>query len=181
MCILSSGMTATRILIGLALCWFSIPKEVAAQSAPGVLIVAADPSDAECVQRIGGEHVHVKHLFAPETGAMPTNYEACDERIRGLLSFRLIILRADAYCPSESFWRERMAAANPEGAVYRVSHGRCRATTGCDRGIQQASDIHGALASILPEHRASLDANLKAELQRLQSERLRALQLASGE
>jgi len=179
--ILSRGMTATRILIGLASCWFIIPKEAVAQSAPGVLIVAADPWDAECVKRIGGEHVHVKSLFAPETGAMPSNYEACDERIRGLLCFRLIIFRDDAYCPNECFWRERMAAANPEGAVYQVSHWRCSAAIGCDRRIQQASDIHGALASILPEHRASLDANLKAELRRLQSQRLRSLQLASGE
>ena len=167
-----SGQTATRLLIGLAACWLVSPKELAAQS--------ADSSDAECMQRIGGEHVHVEVLSAPAAGARPSNYKAFDERVRGLLHFRLFVYRSDTSCPSQCFWRDRMAAANPHGEVHRLWQSRRSAVTDCERRVQQASEMHGALASILPEHGPSLDAKLKAELHRLHSLRLHSRQLASG-
>ena len=169
------------IIIGLAACWLMSRNELAAQSAaPRVLVVVANASDAECAKRLGCEHIDVELLFAPETGAVPGNYEACDERVRGLLAFSLFVFRADTCCPCEGFWRERMAAANPCGNLHRLSQSRPSAATDHERRVQQASDLHGALVSILPEHRASLDANLKAELHRLRSLRLHPLQLALG-
>ena len=62
-----------------------------------------------------------------------------------------------------------MVTANPEGKVHRLSRPRCDGAADCGGITQQASDIHGALVSILPEHRESLDANLKAELDQLRS------------
>jgi ABC-type Zn uptake system ZnuABC Zn-binding protein ZnuA len=174
----SSGKKATSIIIGLAACWFVSPKCLTAQSAPRVLVVVADRSDAECVRRIGGEHVHVELLFASEAGVLPSNYLACDKRVRGLLEFELFVYRSD--CPSEALWRERMAAANPRGKVLRLSQSRCGEAFDSECRIQRASEIHVSLAAILPEHRASLDANLKAELHRLRSARFDSLQLALG-
>ncbi|MCG8585729.1 MAG: metal ABC transporter substrate-binding protein [Pirellulales bacterium] len=170
-----SRKSAANIVIGLVACWFVSPQQLAAQSSSAarrVLVVVSNSSDAECVQRVGGDHVQVEALFAAETGAEPSNYEACDKRARKLLEFRLFVFRADADCPAEGFWRERMTGANPRGQVHRLSLSRLRANDDCEHMIQQATDIHAALASLLPEHAASLDANLKSELQRLHMLRL---------
>ena len=171
-------------MIGLAACWFMSSQELVAQSAPTVsrvLVVVTDGSDGACVKRIGAEHVRVEHLFACAAGASASEYEVSDERVRGLVTFKLFVFRDDSYCPSECFWRDRLAAANPQGQVYRLSQSRRFAATDVGHGIQRATDIHRALASILPEHQASLDAKLNAELQRLKSLRLRSLQLALRE
>lgn len=151
-----------HVAIVMAASWLFSAAELAAQSAPRVLVVVANVSDAECVKRIGGEHVQVEPLFAPEVGAVPNNYAACYERVRGLLDFRLFLFRDESYCPSGRFWRDRMAIANPPGKLHRLS--RSRRGTVTESKIQQANDVHGALASVLPAHRASLDANLAAEL-----------------
>ncbi len=177
---LLKGKTATQIAIGLAACWLLPVTELAAQT-PRVLVVVADAGDADCVKRIGCEHVRVEHLFAPETGAKPSNYEACDKRVSDLLDFRLLVFRGDTYCPAEGFWRERMTGANPRGKVYRLSQLRSSAINDCEHMIQQATDIHGALTSILPKHQATLDANLKSELQRLYLLRLHPYQFALRE
>ena len=179
-----SGKSSTCIMIGLAACWFMSSRELAAQSAPTVsrvLVVVTDAADAACVKRIGAEHVRVELLFACATGASASEYEVCDERVRGLVTFELFVSRDDSYCPSECFWRDRMSAANPQGQVYRLSQSRRCAATDFGHGIQRAIDIHRALASVLPEHQESLDAELKAELQRLRTLRLRSRQLALGE
>ena len=179
-----SGQTAPRIILGLAAFWLVNPKELEAQSAPmspRVLVVVADSSDAECMKRVGGEYVHVELLLSPEVGAMPRNYQAFDERVRDLRKFRLFVYRSDMYCPSKCFWRDRIAAANPHGVVHRLWGSRRSAVTDYERRAQQASEMHGALATILPEHQASLNAKLKVELQRLNSLRLHSHQLASGE
>ena len=166
---------AANIVIGLVACWFASPKELVAQLTPTarrVFVVVANSSDAKCVKRVGGDHVQVEPLFAPETGALPSRYEACDRRVRKLLEFRLLIFRGDTFCPAEGFWRERMTGANPRGKLHRLSQSRPSAVNDCEHMIRQATDIHGALASILPEHKVSLDANLKSELRRLHSLRL---------
>ncbi len=150
-----------------------------------VLVVVANSSDGECVKRIGGDLVHVELLFAPGMGARPSNYEACNERVRGLVQFRLFVFRSETSRPRERFWRERLAAVNPLGELRQLSQSPMSATTNCERRTRQMSEIHQALASILPEHKASLDANLKVELHRLRmlrqrSLRLRSFQLVSG-
>ena len=168
---------AARVVFSLAVCWLINQAEVAAQSTDRILVVAADESAADCVRRIGCEHVQVEVLFGPEFGAMPASYQACDQRVRDLVAIRLFVFRADECCSSR-FWRERMAAANPHGEVHRLPNSICRGEDDCDCRIQQAFEVHRLLAAILPQCQESLDCNLAAELQRLRSLRSRAFRLA---
>ena len=165
------GRTALQVAIGLTSCWMLCPLDLAAQEAPGVLVVVTNPSDADQVKRIGRNHVHVELLFAQETGAVASNYTACDKRIRGLLGFRLLVFRDDA-SPGESFWRARMVGANPRGKVHRLAQSRHSVANESEHWIQRAIDIHAALASIVPEHQATLDENLQSEIRHFRSLRL---------
>ena len=167
-----SRKTTAHVAMGLAACWFVGPKELAAQptsTAPHVLVVVANSSDAKCVKRLGGDHVQVEPLFTSETGALPNSYDACNKRARNLLDFRLLIFRGGMFCAAEGFWRERMTGANPQGKVHRLSQSRLSADNDWEHLIRLAIDIHGALVSILPDRKTSLDANLKSELHRLRS------------
>lgn len=172
---LTSGRIAARIIIGLCF-WLLSSQDLVAHSPVRVLVVVADAADAACVQRIGREHVQVELLFAPETGVQSSNYQACAKRVRGLLNFQMFVFRSDS--PSQAFWRERMAAANPRGKLHRLTQSRyARADDRVSR-MQRASEVHRALAAIMPKRRASLDANLKAELRRLRMLRESPSQLA---
>ncbi|MFO0915798.1 MAG: hypothetical protein U0795_22750 [Pirellulales bacterium] len=171
----------TYILISLATCLFASPRQLPAQFAPRALIVVADASDAECVKRIAREHVRVERLIDPESGAWPTNYEACNERARGLLEFRLYLFRADIDCPGERFWRERLSVANPNGELHCLLHSRRGVANDFDHRTQQATDIHRVLIAALPELRESLDANLQGELDRLRRLSHQSLELAVRE
>ena len=155
-------------MIGLAAFWFVCQKSLLAESdshPPRILVVVTDPFDAELVKRIGREYVQVESLFALDAGAHPSNYDACNERVLGLLGFRLFVFRND--CPNADFWRERMVKANPHAKVHRMFRPRSDGVAVWHSGAQQASNIHSALVSILPEHRELLDENLKVELDRL--------------
>ena len=165
-------------MIGLAACSLATPKELAAQSTSRALVVVAEERVADCVKRIGGQHVDVKLLFRPEAGAPPSDYEAHNARVRGLLEFRLLVLRAGTCCPNEGLWRERMTAANPRGKVHLMALSRRSAVDDCVSQMQQSTDVHQALVSIDPDLRETLDANLKFEIHRLQSLRLHPPQLA---
>lgn len=171
----------TRIIICFAACCL-LSSQLLAQSAGSdspVLVVVEDTADAACVQRIGGKHVQVMCLFAPESGEHANNYAACNERVRGMLEFGLFIVRGNGYCERKSFWRERLTAANPDGEVFRLSQSRCLAANNCDRWIHQATEIHRALTAKLPQRKDLLDANLKAEIERLYSLRVRAVRFVS--
>ena len=161
-------------------CHFS-PKNLEAQSSSRPLIVVANARDAECVRRIGREHFRVEPLFDSKDDARPSNYDACDDRVRGLLHFRLLVFRAETCCPSERFWRERMAAANPSARTHCLDTQRRDAATHWDQQIQTARAIHGLLVSVLPEHRTSLNENLSAELRRLSGLQHYSHQLAVSE
>ena len=161
-----SGIIATRTAAGLLACCFACSKQLPAQSPSRVLVVVVDASDAKCAKQIGGEHVRVEPLFSPEHDALPSNYDACDRQVRRLTEFCLLISRAET-CPSQSLWRERMVRGNPRGRILSLREPRLCAATTYERRIQQAIDVHGALASVLPHRRASLDANLEAELRLL--------------
>lgn len=173
-----NSQAAARIAISLAACWLLCPTELAAQSSPQALVVVAKAVDADFVRRIGRQHVHVEPLFSSQVGALPGNYEACDKRAQSLLGFRLFVVRDDSNCPRERFWRARMTATNPQGKVHRLERPRLAPVSDCEHWIQQATAIHGALSAVLPEHRASLDANLRAELRRLSALRRGSLDLA---
>ncbi|MDG2221989.1 MAG: hypothetical protein P8L85_11445 [Rubripirellula sp.] len=173
-----------RFIIGLAACWFVTSEISAAESdsdsaRPRVLVVVTDPFDAECVRRIGREYVQVESLFALDSDVHPSKYHVCNKRVLGLLTFRLFVFRSD--CSSAAFWCERMGNANPEGKVHRLARPRCFGAGDCDRGMQQATDIHRALVLILPEHRALLNANLEVELDRLRLRQFASQQIVSAE
>lgn len=174
--------TTVSTLLVLATCLFAGSNEVTAKSTEErALIVVANTSDAECVQRIGREHVQVKPLFAPEVGARLTNYAACNLRVRQLVAFRVYLFRADTSCPGEEFWRERLSQANPEGLVRRLSHPRWKAASDDGHRVRQVFEVHRVLTSTLPEYREAFDAQLEAELQRLRWLRQSPPQLAANE
>lgn len=157
----------TRLTLTLVFFCLALSQQTSAQAVSPALVIVADPTDAACTQRIGNEHVQVQLLFPTPTDARPSNYHTCSQRVRELVNFQLLIFRSD--CPGEVFWRDRIATANPRGRSYRLSHSRCDKLTPSEKEIQRAYAIHSALAAVLPNHRKSLDANLKMELRRLRA------------
>ena len=149
-------------------------KNASAEDAQA-LVVVIDAADQDSVKRIGRQHVRVEVLFAEESEAETGDYAACNKRVQGLLEFRLL-LRGEKQCVTQKFWQERMSAANPKARVHRLS--QSRPATEIEHRIQRAKDIHHALASTFPEKRKHLEANLKSEVNRLESLRRQPRQLA---
>ena len=173
-----SETTVARFALGFAVCGLFSWSEATAQSPFRALVVVADPSDAECTKRIGGEHVHVELLFPLDIARLPDSYEKQAQRVHQLLDFHLLVFRGDSNCPTKEFWRNRMTAANPQAKLHQLSQPRGGELTHYERKVQRATDIHRALDSILPKRRVSLNANLDAELRRLNSLHHRPLHLA---
>ena len=144
--------------------------------ASNALIVVTNTSDENFVKRIGNGVVKVEILFTPGVDLTTASYETCNNRVRGLVGFEILFFRRDTDCPVQQFWRNRMAAANPEGHVRRLPQSRHQ--TEIEYSIQRAKEIHAALISKLPDQRERLDANLQSELYRLCSPGTSALHLA---
>jgi hypothetical protein len=168
------------VLISAATGWQANPNVCLAQSMPRALVVVSSESDAKTVRRIGHESLRVEWLFAPEQGAEPEHYDACNTRVRSLLDFQLFIVGAETFSFSERFWQERLMNANPTGVIHQLPPPRRSPATAQDHEVQQAISIHHLLVTVFPEQRISFDTNLRAELQRLQSRRLSTPQLATG-
>lgn len=174
----SSEIRAASLLIGLVLSCFLNAQELAAQSPSSALVVVADASVADCVQRIGREHVQVRLLISSELTALQNGLHAVERRARSLLEFRLLVTGDDTSCPRKGFWCERITAANPRGKVHHVRRSRHFGVDEREVLMQRATDIHRALASILPDHLAALDANLEFEIRRLRAQPFFASRLA---
>jgi len=117
--LLLSARASTGVAVGLAFCWLLFPTHLFAQTSP-VLVVVANSADAECVKRIGCDIVQVESLLPAEVPESVEDYHACDERIRGLLTFRLLLVRADCSSPREKLWLERITKSNPRAAVTHL-------------------------------------------------------------
>ena len=145
---------------------------------PRVLVVVADARDLDITNRIGGEVVEVEAIITPHAEG---DYALCNARAKRLRNFALYLSRADSSCRWESFWRERLTTANPQGQVRRVLYRQRGTPSGYDLRVLQLTQVHRALVSALPEHEASFNANLTAELQRLQVLRFQSSQFAASE
>lgn len=166
-----------QMALGLSIYFLISQQALFAQSVSTgshILVVVADPSDAACVKRIAGGRVHVECLSMEGGQPMPDGYSARNRRALGLINFGLFICRSGVCAPEEEIWHERLKTANPRGAVHQTTLQRPTLENERERSIQQATSIHRALSTILPIHQALLDANLMAELQRLQSPLLSA-------
>ncbi len=175
---LRSVPTLSCIGVALVVYYSTCPRHAMAQS-PKALVVVTHRLDEDFVKRIGDELVQVEVLFAVEADLETVSYETCNNRVHDLREFRVLFFRGDKECPIERFWRNRMTAGNPQGEVRRLRQSRHRVEIECR--IERAKEIHDALASMLPDHREQLNANLQLELHRLCNPRVYPLQLALHE
>jgi len=174
----------TVVIVGPLICWMlSATGLMAEGSAEGsrVLVVVADARDAECAERIGGRHVKVERLFPPASDMTAVNYDACSTHVHRLRAFTLYLARFDLDLPSEPFWRERLTNTNPQGQVHWISSRRCKIESDGERRARQAIAIHRGLLEVLPQQRAYLESNLRAELIRVQTLRLQPAHLVSSD
>ena len=137
----------------------------AAQSDGRPLIVVTDEADAAFFERIAGEHCRVAELLA--SSSRMSDYHVCDQWVLRHLDYRLLVQRTESDCPCERFWCSRLVAANPSGRVVELTEPRVRGKFDYDPVISRVLDIHSALVSCMPEHKASFDANLAEELRRI--------------
>ena len=139
----------TLSCIGVALVAYAAvsPGNAIAQ-APDALVVVTHALDEAFVKRIGDKLVQVEVLLAPEADLGSVGYEACNNRVRDLLEFRILIFRGDTDCPLERFWRNRMSAANPKGEVHRLPKARHRTEIECRNSTSERDScrtgIHAA-------------------------------------
>ena len=151
--------------IGITLICLHAPNVLVAETSTSkALIVVTNASDADWVKRIGRHHVQVETLLKDESG-----YDSSNRHVRGLKNFQLFVYRGDSSCRREAFWRERIVNANPIGKLHRMSSTRHIQADDCTGMIQRAVELHRVLSTILPQYRASIDANLNSELYRIRT------------
>ena len=155
----------------------SIPA-VADAAERRALIVVADSRDLEVTQRIGGNVVEVEAILPTPIEDAAEDYRYCNAQAMRLRHFGLYLFRTDSSCPREGFWRERLAASNGRGRVHQIGNRRQAATDPHGLRVQQATQVHLALVSALPEHKASFDENLMSELRRINALRTHSAALA---
>lgn len=160
----------------LSACSMFSPRVIMADP-PKTLVVVTDGSDVECVRRIGDKLVEVEVLLIKEGLPQRTDYAGCNDRVKRFSKFRYLLYREETEGSAERFWRQRLVAANPNGATHRLSS--TRLNTGIELQAERAKVIHEALSETFPGHRQQLDANLNAELLRLYSLTGSPLQFAS--
>ena len=145
---------------------------------PRVLVVVADARDLDITNRIGGEVVEVEAIITPHTEG---DYALCNARAKRLRDFALYLSPADPSCPCYSFWPEPLPSATPHGHVRRVLYRQRGTPNDYDLRVLHLTQVHLALVSALPEHEASFNANLTAELQRLRVLQFQSSQFAASE
>ncbi|WP_145058423.1 hypothetical protein [Lignipirellula cremea] len=144
------------------------------------LVVVVSAQDADLVRQIGGTQVDVRQLCVTESDRKAGGYAACNACALQVRHFTLYLARAEAYSPTEGFWRERLTQTNPHGHVHWIAQDRNAAEQDRLHPGRQATAVHQALVSVLPQHRAYLDGNLQSALIRLRRLRPNAAQFASG-
>ena len=159
----------------LFLCWLT--SYCMGQSPDPLLVVVTDATDRDSVRRIGDKLVQVEPLFDPQSDRNSLSYEESNRRAQGLLEFRVLFFRVDTEPSVERFWRQRVAAANPNGHTLRLPQSRHR--TDLERNAQRLKLIHGTLAKVLSDKREQLDTNLQLELNRLYSRGIPSVRVAS--
>jgi len=145
------------------------------------LLVVSGEVDVQCVRRLAASVAEARSLLPCHEPRREPDYERCHEHVLELRSYH-VLLRSREVSPVEMLWAERLSVTNPRGRVITID-ARCAAgPRGLAHGVDLAQAIHAALSALLPEHRARLDANLDAELERLRINPSEpALWLAAGE
>ena len=159
----------------LAAFWFGCPQVMGQD--PKAVVVVTDSMDADAFRRIGNRLVDVEVLFGKSSGVSTSEYKRCNDRVRELRDFQLLFYREDAECAADRFWRQRLAAANPQGETLRLPVSRLRSEA--EQHAERAKAVHKALLAKFPTERTQLDANLKSELHRLYMLKAPALQIAA--
>ncbi len=142
------------------------------------LVLAENQSDAAVARRIGGGQVQVEHLDVASRDNL-REFHMQNARILQLVNFKLVLFRCDGECLSARFWRDRLEAANPRGATWRLPQAKSGKMHPCERMWQRAVSVHRALVSTMPQGRAEFDANLQTELQRIHRLKSLSTDLAS--